>query len=480
MHEKACILVVDDEDSQRKSLSLILKKKGYEVESAGTGKEALEKAQGRIISVSLVDINLPDTDGIGLVALLKHINPDMTVIMVTGFASVENSVQSLNAGASGFLVKPVNNDELFAKVQDCIERQVLVREKQLAEEALKKSEEKYRRLFENARDAILILNGETGEVVDANKFILDLLGYPLSYFVGKYLWELGFIKDKNLAQNAFTELKKKGYIRYEYLPLETKDGRSIDVEFISHVYTVNSHKIIQCNVRDITARKQVESALALAVRKLNLLSSINRHDIKNQIQVLKGYLDLSKESLDDPVRMSEYIAKEEKIAETIVHQISFTKDYENLGVNTPVWQDVNTVIRKVITYLPMRNIRVDSEDPGPEIFADPLFEKVFFNLIDNALTYGGERMTSIRVKSREENGVLVITVEDDGNGISAEDKKQLFTKGFGRHTGLGLYLSREILSITGITITENGEPGKGARFGIIMPKGMWRIAGRGV
>jgi signal transduction histidine kinase len=89
-------------------------------------------------------------------------------------------------------------------------------------------------------------------------------------------------------------------------------------------------------------------------------------------------------------------------------------------------------------------------------------------------------MTSIRVKSREENGVLVITVEDDGNGISAEDKKQLFTKGFGRHTGLGLYLSREILSITGITITENGEPGKGARFGIIMPKGMWRIAGRGV
>jgi signal transduction histidine kinase len=145
-----------------------------------------------------------------------------------------------------------------------------------------------------------------------------------------------------------------------------------------------------------------------------------------------------------------------------------------------VWQDVNTVIRKVITDLPMRNIRVDSEDPGPEIFADPLFEKVFFNLIDNALTYGGERMTSIRVKSREENGVLVITVEDDGNGISAEDKKQLFTKGFGRHTGLGLYLSREILSITGITITENGEPGKGARFGIIMPKGMWRIAGRGV
>jgi two-component system response regulator AtoC len=98
MDAKECILVIDDEESQRKSLSLILKKKGYKVESAGTGKEALEKAQGRIISVSLVDIKLPDTDGIGLVARLKHINPDMAVIMVTGNASVENTVRSLNAG----------------------------------------------------------------------------------------------------------------------------------------------------------------------------------------------------------------------------------------------------------------------------------------------------------------------------------------------------------------------------------------------
>jgi PAS domain S-box-containing protein len=349
-----------------------------------------------------------------------------------------------------------------------------ITERKVIQDALQVSETRYRRLFETAQDGILILDGDTGEVIDANRFILDMLGYPLDYFVGKQLWELGFIRDKSIAQQAFTELLKSGYIRYEDLPLETIDGRSINVEFISNIYPVNHQKIIQCNIRSITARKQSEAALALAAKKLNLLSSITRHDIKNQLLALKGYLDISKGFLDDPAPMSEYIAKEEKIAETIAHQINFTRVYEDLGVKAPIWQKVNTVIREVITHLPLRNIRVDTEDPDREVFADQLLERVFFNLIENALLYGGEKMTSIRVKSREDNGVLVITVEDDGNGISAEEKKQLFTKGFGKRTGLGLYLSREILSITGITITENGEPGKGARFEIVVPEGAYR------
>jgi len=232
-----------------------------------------------------------------------------------------------------------------------------------------------------------------------------MLGYPLEYFIDKHFWEVGFIKDKTIAQNAFIELKTKEYIRYEDLPLETKDGRSIDVEFISNVYLVGDKKIIQCDIRDITARKKSEDALALAVRKLNLLSSITWHDIRNQILSLEGYLDLSKEFLDEPAKMSEYIAKEEKIVETIAHQIGFTKDYEDMGVKAPLWQNINTIIRKVIIDLPMQNIRVDGEEPGLEVFADPLLEKVFHNLIDNALLYGGEKMTAIHVKTRE-NGCL--------------------------------------------------------------------------
>ena len=109
-----------------------------------------------------------------------------------------------------------------------------------------------------------------------------------------------------------------------------------------------------------------------------------------------------------------------------------------------------------------------------EIFADPLIVKVFFNLMENSLRHG-ERVTQMSFSSRESEEGLVITYRDNGVGISADDKKKLFQKGFGKHTGLGLFLSREILAITGITITENGEPGKGVQFEITVPPGAFRF-----
>jgi PAS domain S-box-containing protein len=134
---------------------------------------------------------------------------------------------------------------------------------------LKISELQYRRLFETAQDAILILDGKSGEIIDANKFILDMLGYPLEYFIGKHLWELGFMKDKSIAQRAFNELKTEGYIRYEDIPLEKKSGRIFNVEFISNVYLVGDKKIFQCNIRDITDRKRAEDAIAESDARMN-------------------------------------------------------------------------------------------------------------------------------------------------------------------------------------------------------------------
>jgi signal transduction histidine kinase len=145
-------------------------------------------------------------------------------------------------------------------------------------------------------------------------------------------------------------------------------------------------------------------------------------------------------------------------------------------VKSAVWQDVSTLIRDAVTALPLGNIGLDISCPGLEVFADPLFEKVFYNLIDNSLHYGGDNLTTIRINASERSDDLRIIFEDNGNGISGEDKKQLFTKGFGKNTGLGLFLAREILSITGITIQETGEPGEGARFEIAVPKEAYRIA----
>jgi PAS domain S-box-containing protein len=226
---------------------------------------------------------------------------------------------------------------------------------------------------------------------------------------------------------------------------------------------------------DIQGRRQAEEALKQVNIKLNLLSSITRHDINNQLLSLMAYLELSKESLGDVARTSEYIIKEERAANAIERQIIFTKEYQDLGVKAPVWQNVEASVKKVLTVLPMRDVRVFAEVNNLEVYADPLLEKVFYNLIDNALRYGGQKMTAIRISSQESETGLIIFVQDDGEGITADDKKRLFERGFGHHTGLGLFLSREILSITGITIAETGEPGKGARFEILVPTGGYRI-----
>lgn len=228
-------------------------------------------------------------------------------------------------------------------------------------------------------------------------------------------------------------------------------------------------------VVDITERKRAEDALALAGKKLNLMSSITRHDILNQLTVLLGYLELSEKEENNPT-LADYLKWEKTAAENIQKQITFTRDYQDMGVKEPVWQNIGSVISDVVSTIPMRNVKVEVDRPDLEIYADPLFEKVFYNLIDNALRYGGDTLTLLRISSGVVGNNLLMIVEDNGQGISEEDKKHIFTRGFGKHTGLGLFLSREILSITGMTIAETSSPGNGARFEILVPKGMFRSA----
>ncbi len=139
-----------------------------------------------------------------------------------------------------------------------------------ADEALKISETRYRRLFETAQDGILLLNADTGQILDVNPFLLRMLGYSHKDFLGKKLWEIGPFVDIAASRLRFSELQTKGYVRYEHLPLETKDDRLIDVEFVSNVYLVDQEKIIQCNIRDITLRKQAEEALRKAYDEMDL------------------------------------------------------------------------------------------------------------------------------------------------------------------------------------------------------------------
>jgi len=157
--------------------------------------------------------------------------------------------------------------ELHQRIED-LEAEATKRK--TAEEALKVSETRYRRLFETAYDGIVLLDADTGQILDVNPFLIEMLGYSHKYFLGKKLWEIGPFSDIEASRLRFSELQTKGYVRYEHLPLETKDGRLIDVEFVSNVYLVDHEKIIQCNIRDITLRKQAEEALRKVYDEMDL------------------------------------------------------------------------------------------------------------------------------------------------------------------------------------------------------------------
>lgn len=157
-------------------------------------------------------------------------------------------------------------------------------ERQRVEKKLQASEIRYRRLFETAQDGILILDEETGNIVDVNPFLMDMLGYSFQEFVGKKLWEIGSFKDIEESKKAFLELQHKGYIRYDNLPLETKNGRRINVEFISNVCQVNHTKVIQCNIRDITLRTRVET------ERENLILELKK--ALSEIKTLSGLLPI--------------------------------------------------------------------------------------------------------------------------------------------------------------------------------------------
>ena len=175
------------------------------------------------------------------------------------------------------------------KVVQCNIRDITDRKR--SEHDLLASEVRYRRLFESAKDGILILDASTGEIMDVNPFLVQLLGFEHAYFFGRNLWELGLFKDIAASKESFSELLEKGYVRYEDLPLETKDGRRVEVEFVSNVYQVSSTKVVQCNIRDITERKRSEEALILHTKRVQALLDLQQLSYASEEHVLDFILE---------------------------------------------------------------------------------------------------------------------------------------------------------------------------------------------
>ena len=380
-----------------------------------------------------------------------------------------------------------------------IEIASVITERKLAEEALTEHDEKIHLLLDSTAEAIYGLD-MNGDCTFCNNTCLRMLGYKSpDELLGRNMhWQIHHKYPDGThfpveECRIFQAFNKGEGTHVDDEVLWRSDGTSFPAEYWSYPQR-HEGKVVGAVVTfiDITERKELEkemeyhalelrqfsTSLAAANKKLNLLSSITRHDINNQMTVLVGYLRILEKKQPDP-SFSDYFQKIATSAQRISSMIRFAGEYEAIGVNVPIWQDCRTLVDTAAKDAPLGQVLVKNDLlAGTEVFADPLIVKVLYNLMDNAVRYGG-KITTIRISVEEHDGAHLIVCEDDGDGVVAGEKEQIFERGFGKNTGLGLALSREILSITDITITEKGEPGKGARFEMTVPKGAWRMTGKG-
>lgn len=340
-----------------------------------------------------------------------------------------------------------------------------------AETALRESETRYRHIIERMQDAYfrtdtrgnLTMVSPSAAVLYRYGSADEMVGIPAE----------ALYSHREQRQEMLRQLEKQGRITNFIGEALRKDGStfwaSLNVQIItdSEGHTEGTEAI----VRDVTDLKQMEHAVKLANRKLNLLTGITRHDILNKVSVVLGFLKIAGMKYTDP-GLAQYLEKIESHVIAIRSQIEFTRVYENIGSHEPQWIELDSVLPRA--QVP-ETVTLQSAVQGISVFSDPMLEKVFFNLLDNSIRHG-QRVSKIRISARREGDDLIVAWEDDGAGIPGEEKERIFERGFGKHTGLGLFLSREILAITGISIRETGIPGSGARFEITVPAGGYRSA----
>ncbi|MEN6394877.1 MAG: PAS domain S-box protein [Methanoregula sp.] len=343
----------------------------------------------------------------------------------------------------------------------------------IAENALKASEEKFRSLVETSPNIIWEID-QAGMLRYISPTVTSILGYTPEEIIGKTITDLVMEEGKPaILLEIERDTAREGLLPTIEVSARHHNGQEIILEIRPARLVSERGRLLGFSgvAVDITERKKTEKALKLANQRLNLLGSITRHDVLNKVSVILGYLRIAEMKSTDPA-LKDLLGKIGSATTTIQKQIESTRTYEELGIREPQWIRVGAVLPP--SQIPP-SITFINECRDLEIFADPMFEKVVYNLLDNTIRHG-VKATRVTLSYQENPDGLVILWEDNGAGIPEDHKEDIFQRGFGRNTGLGLFLVREILKITGIEIREIGIPGKGARFEIRVPPGKYRIA----
>lgn len=423
------ILVVEDSRTQAQYLRYILEEEGCQVSLATNGMEALRQIEKDRPDIVLTDIVMPEMDGYELCHTIKQNvdTKDIPVILVTQLFDPVDVIKGLEAGADNFIIKPYEPEYIHSRIKSTVL-------------SLKNPDP------DGECKSLEFSFSDGQHTITSSR--LQIINILMSTY------EIAVSKNSELeeAHERLNSLNEK-------LQEAVEDLKNTNVEL----------------QRENSERRRVEAALADANKKLQLMTNITRHDLLNQLTALREYIELGQIiSEKDSQKAWSHITSACKVLEQIINTVRFTGEYQKIGIKSPVWQGIRMIVENSAKNTPMNHVVLENNLPeAAEIYADPLIEKVFINLIQNAVKYGG-KITTISFSLTDEDGTTRILCRDDGIGIPIDEKEKIFTYEYGINTGLGLFLSREILAITGIDIRETGEPGKGACFEIICPSGSIR------
>lgn len=417
------LLVVEDSPTQAEYIRRILTREGFFVNVTSDGRSAIEAMKETEFDLVISDIIMPGMDGYELCHRIREVSK-IPIILVTQLYDTLDILRGLAAGADGFIIKPFDP----------------------------------RSFLETVANMLNVEQNRTITTID-DHILIDLDGYSYTISAEKETILSILISTYATAVNKNIELQEERDELYEV-------NEQLQ-EFVEELRQTNEELH-----HEMSERQRMENAVIEAHRKLQLMTSITRHDIRNQLAIIEGYLELA-ESGDERISIVDALSKIRVAGRRIDRIIEFTRDFQEIGTSDPEWQDLRSVIDSAQHLLDKKGILILSEVPEIRILSDPLIERVFSIIIDNVIQHG-ESATQIRISAGTDGNNLLISCEDDGIGIPEEQKFRIFEQGYGKNTGIGLFLAREILSVCGFSIRECGQPGKGALFEILVPERMYQ------
>ncbi len=362
-------------------------------------------------------------------------------------------------------------EELVLELGLAIHMIRLERRRNEIEVALREETGRFRGLFENMTIPSCIFHSDDGErftIIDINRSARELDEVERDEVVNLDIMEFApSLKEFGLIE-ALGKVWSTG--ESEIIPMRYYRGERGAGWREYSIFMLRSGELVT-TYEDLSVRKRYEDEIVLVGKKLELLEKVIRHDIINQISVIKGYEEIAEEiaeNLVDDKTLTRSLQKIRDASDVILRQLDLTRDYEALGNKEASWMDISSLMQDAILEVELYGITLEVDVEGVRAFLDPIVVKAFANILDNSIKHGGGvTRIDIRFEENEDGGLLVI--EDDGIGIGEERKESIFERGSGEHLGYGLYLTKEILAVTGMDIRENGVRNQGARFEIVIP-----------